>query len=438
MTSLRTIFLILFVIPLAVRPMEADAAVYADREVVSNLTAVAGGQVNLYAGWAPNTYTVKYNKNGGSGTMADQSFTYDVAQNLRAIAFSRTGYTFDGWATSAGADATYRGGASVKNLTAVNGGVVTLYAVWARNNYTVRFNANGGSGTMADQAFKYSTAQNLRANSFTRSGYSFSGWAVSATGAKVYSDRQSVNNLATAEGAVVNLYAVWTRTSNNWYIQFHSNGGSGTMANETFQFGVTKAISANSFTRSGYTFVGWAAGPSGSVKWEARESVRDLTTIAEAKVHLYAVWFPNGYAETFHDGFECSQNPWTTSSYSPWTFETTTTAYDTNNGSDIASSGQLSGFNTSWAQTTGIVGPCTLRFHYRKDFANGTFSVLCDGSTVFSDSTAARSSTWIGKEVSIPSGTHTIRVQFTQTSGTAYNGVDVDNLYIVYDTEVTQ
>ena len=438
MKSPRTICFLLSVFVLLVRPMAADAAVYADREVVSNLTAVVGGQVNLYAGWAPNTYTVKYNKNGGTGTMADQSFTYDVAQNLRAIAFSRTGYTFDGWATSAGADATYRGGASVKNLTAVNGGVVTLYAVWARNNYTVRFNANGGSGTMADQAFKYSTAQNLRANTFTRSGFSFSGWATSATGAKVYNDKQSVNNLATEEGAVVTLYAVWTRVSNNWYIQFHANGGSGSMANETFQFGVSKAISANSFSRSGYSFMGWAQGPSGSVKWESRESVQDLTTIPGATVHLYAVWFPSGYAGTFHDGFECSQNPWTTYSGAPWTFSTTSTAYDTDHGSDIASSGQVSGFNTSWAQTTGIVGPCKIRLHYRKNFDNGTFAILCDGTSLFSDSTASHSSTWLYKEVSVPSGTHTIRVQFTQTSGTSYNGVDVDNLYIVYDTEVTQ
>ena len=211
------------------------------------------------------------------------------------------------------------------------------------------------------------------------------------------------------------------------------------MANETFEFGVTKAISANSFTRSGYTFVGWAAGPSGSVKWEARESVRNLTTIAEAKVHLYAVWFPNGYAETFHDGFECSQNPWTTSSGYAWTFETTNTAYDQDHGSDIASSGRIYGNGTSWAQTTGVVGPCKLRFHYRKDFDNGTFSVLCDGTALLSDSTESRSSTWLYKEVSIPSGTHTIRLSFSQLSGVGgYNGVDVDNLYIVYDIEVTQ
>ena len=90
MRSPKIIFVALSAFVLLVRPMAADAAVYADREVVSNLTAVAGGQVNLYADWAPNTYTVKYNKNGGTGTMADQSFTYDVAQNLRAIAFTRT------------------------------------------------------------------------------------------------------------------------------------------------------------------------------------------------------------------------------------------------------------------------------------------------------------------------------------------------------------
>ena len=80
--------------------------------------------------------------------MADQTFTYDVAQNLREIGFTRSGYLFDGWATSAGADATYRGGASVKNLASTQGAVVTLYAVWAQdpnwNRYMV-IDLSGGT-----------------------------------------------------------------------------------------------------------------------------------------------------------------------------------------------------------------------------------------------------------------------------------------------------
>ena len=75
--------------------------------------------------------------------------------------------------------------------------------------YSVKFNANGGTGTMADESFTYGIAKALTANAFTRTGYTFQGWATSASGAKVYNDKQSVLNLADASGAVVNLYAVW-------------------------------------------------------------------------------------------------------------------------------------------------------------------------------------------------------------------------------------
>ena len=75
--------------------------------------------------------------------------------------------------------------------------------------YTVKFNANGGTGTMANQSFTYGTAKALTANVFTRTGYVFQGWATSASGGKVYNDKQKVQDLTTTSGAVVNLYAVW-------------------------------------------------------------------------------------------------------------------------------------------------------------------------------------------------------------------------------------
>ncbi|MBQ8992339.1 InlB B-repeat-containing protein, partial [Candidatus Saccharibacteria bacterium] len=43
--------------------------------------------------------------------------------------------------------------------------------------YTVRFNANGGTGTMSNQTISVGTATNLTMNTFTRSGYIFLGWA---------------------------------------------------------------------------------------------------------------------------------------------------------------------------------------------------------------------------------------------------------------------
>ncbi|MDR0833877.1 MAG: C10 family peptidase [Candidatus Symbiothrix sp.] len=81
------------------------------------------------------TYTVVYNGNGNTGgSTASSSHTYDVAKNLTANGFTKTGYTFAGWATSATGSVVYSNSQSVLNLTATNGGTVNLYAKWAVNS----------------------------------------------------------------------------------------------------------------------------------------------------------------------------------------------------------------------------------------------------------------------------------------------------------------
>ncbi len=60
--------------------------------------------------------------------------------------------------------------------------------VIVRTTYYVKFNANGGSGTMANQSFTYGTAQKLTANAFTRTGHTFTGWAKSSSGAQAHND----------------------------------------------------------------------------------------------------------------------------------------------------------------------------------------------------------------------------------------------------------
>lgn len=84
----------------------------------------------LYSAW--NTYTVTYNGNGATGgSTANSSHTYNTAKALTANGYTRTGYKFAGWSTSNTAtSATYSDQQSVSNLTATNGGTVTLYAVW--------------------------------------------------------------------------------------------------------------------------------------------------------------------------------------------------------------------------------------------------------------------------------------------------------------------
>ena len=75
--------------------------------------------------------------------------------------------------------------------------------------YTVAFDANGGTGTMADQAFMYNVAQSLTATSFTYPQLTFDGWATSPDGPKEYEDEESVINLTSTSGATATLHAKW-------------------------------------------------------------------------------------------------------------------------------------------------------------------------------------------------------------------------------------
>lgn len=80
-----------------------------------------------------------------------------------------------------------------------------LYAVWEQNPVTVTFNANEGTGTMADQDFTCGTAQTLNANQFTRTGYCFQGWNTSSTATMVqYADQATASFTENTT-----LYAVW-------------------------------------------------------------------------------------------------------------------------------------------------------------------------------------------------------------------------------------
>ena len=147
------------------------------------------------------TFTVIYNANGGSGAPGNQIKTHGTALTLSAAVPTRTGYTFQGWATSASGAVAYQKGGSY--TTDAN---VTLYAVWKINSYTVSYNANGGSGAPGNQTKTHGTALTLSAAVPTRTGYTFQGWATSASGAVAYQKGGSYTT-----DANVTLYAVWQR-----------------------------------------------------------------------------------------------------------------------------------------------------------------------------------------------------------------------------------
>lgn len=181
-------------------------------DAVLNTYTGAGNQIWELIPYSP-TYTVNYNANGGSGSMASATFSVGKDTNLAANKFTRLGYTFQGWAKSASATtATYSDKALVADLA---GGAtsVTLYAVWKADpvgSYTINYNGNGNTtGYMNSVKVNYNTSVVLQTNTYKKFGYRFKGWSTdkNATSAQ-YTDGQSVKNLAQS-GGTVTLYAVW-------------------------------------------------------------------------------------------------------------------------------------------------------------------------------------------------------------------------------------
>ena len=159
--------------------------------------------------------TVKFNANGGTGTMRKQVFRRGVAQKLRTNTFKRKGHVFVGWAKSRNGAVAYKNQATVKNFAAA-GKSVTLYVKWAKKSYKVKFchTYKGEKGKMKAQKMTYGKAKKLAKNKFKRTGYKFKGWAMTKSLAKKgrvkYKNKKKVKNL-TATGKTVRLYAVWKK-----------------------------------------------------------------------------------------------------------------------------------------------------------------------------------------------------------------------------------
>ncbi|MBQ5389061.1 MAG: InlB B-repeat-containing protein [Paludibacteraceae bacterium] len=157
----------------------------------------------------PEQYTVTLNRQSGTGGTSSVTATYAAAMPTITPP-TRTGYTFNGYfdATSGGTKYYDANGSSEKNWDKTSN--TTLYAQWTANQYTVKFNANNGTGTMSNQSFTYNEEKALTANAFTRKGYTFLGWAKSSSATTAtYTDKQTVKNLTDNNNAIVNLYAVW-------------------------------------------------------------------------------------------------------------------------------------------------------------------------------------------------------------------------------------
>ena len=227
--------------------------------------------------------TITYHPNGASGDEVVESKTGSESYTIRSNMFTRSGYNFTGWNTQAnGGGTSYSAGSSYSDLANLD-----LYAQWSRITYTITYNKNASdaTGTMASTTKYYGTNVTLRSNAFKRTGYSFAGWATSSGGAVVYA-----NGATYSANASVTLYAKWD--PHKYTIVFNGNGStSGSMKEQTFEYGKEQKLTSNAFKKTGFTFSKWTRNSDGTgTSYTNGQSVKNLTSTNGATINLYAQW----------------------------------------------------------------------------------------------------------------------------------------------------
>lgn len=236
------------------------------KDVVWKIPATAAGIKNVVAQWKANTYTVKFDVNGGTVGTQTKTVTHgDLYGELPTP--TRKGYGFDGWYDDNG------------NLVNDNTVVTTakdhkLYAHWKANTYTVTFDANGGTVTPDTKTVTYdSTYGNSEELPIpTLDGYTFVGWFTEKDGGDSVTKDTEVKTAA--EHA---LYAHWTQNIHTVTIKADKDGN--VIESQQIPEGGLAKKPAKEPVREGYTFVGWQAN---GAAWDFDQNVveRDTEIIA--------------------------------------------------------------------------------------------------------------------------------------------------------------
>ena len=270
-----------------------------------NLSEDAGAEVSVEesgtftAQWTANTYSVVFNANGGSGTMSNQSHTYGSSKALTTNTFTRTGYAFRGWATSAeranAGTVDYTDGQSVTNLTATPNGEFNLYAVWQEmvtftinpyTNGTVTVTPNDGSGAFTTGSrdlavgtmvtLNFAAAEHYQISYVTLKGNQF-------TNGTAYTLQAGDGTVTLIADFLPDTYTLIYRDQDN--ADYSGSNLASLPASHTYD----AATALVDGVKEGYTFNGW---------YENAECTGDaVTTIAANSITaaktLYAKWTEN-------------------------------------------------------------------------------------------------------------------------------------------------
>ncbi|MDE5885379.1 MAG: InlB B-repeat-containing protein [Oscillospiraceae bacterium] len=202
---------------------------------------INAGNLNVYAQWTPNKYTVNLNANGGTVDSTSVIVTYDSRYNLPDV--SQTGYHFNGWFTAA------EGGTQiVANDTVKITADQTLYAHWSKDTMMITFDTKGGTSEAGTKFVKYDNKYGVLPNA-ERTGYEFEGW---------YLDENCTNQITSDSVVKItanqSVYAKWTLRK--YTVKFDANGGTVQTASKQVTYGKNYGVLPVA-TKENDVFIGW-------------------------------------------------------------------------------------------------------------------------------------------------------------------------------------
>ena len=286
-------------------------------------TMTLSSDVTFYAIWEPLNYYIKYYDGdlylGETVAMYNETLSLTswatLLQNnsLTGGKFAQYGWNFAGWTSNQnGTQIQYSNSAGVNNITEA-GTTLNLYAIHTQP-LVITYNGNGAtSGEVANQSCDLmlnSLTENiadfvvtLSTNSFAKTNYSFTNWAIDSTSGEQYSAGANITNtnlnLTYSSTFSKTFYAIWQ--GNSYTINYYNSTTQ--IASVNYVYGTTAALTEFDLVASvmhyayGWEFYGWAT--ENNTFTRVFEDAEDITNISMADgseitpnrvINLYAVY----------------------------------------------------------------------------------------------------------------------------------------------------